>query len=105
MEKLIRDGKVAVLISEGYGGGWSTWNRRSTELLFDATVVLAVEKELPFEDIEGYLTDKYPDAYLSDSAYKQLVVYWLEQGTQFVVDEYDGLETLRLCSETEWVIA
>lgn len=106
MEKLIRDGKVGVLISEGgYGAGWSTWNRRSTELLFDARIVDAVEKGLPFAYIEGYLTDKYPDAFLSDSAYAQLIIEWLEQGTQFVIDEYDGLETLRLCYETEWVIA
>ena len=26
MNKLIRDGKVAVLISPEYGAGWSTWN-------------------------------------------------------------------------------
>ena len=25
MEKVIRDGKVAVLYSPGYGAGWSTW--------------------------------------------------------------------------------
>ena len=26
MEKIIEDGKVAVLVSKGYGAGWSTWN-------------------------------------------------------------------------------
>jgi hypothetical protein len=27
MEKVIRDGKVAVLYSPGYGAGWYSWNR------------------------------------------------------------------------------
>lgn len=105
MEKLIRDGKVGVLISEGYGGGWSTWDSQYPELLFDATVVLAVEKGLPFVSIEEYLRVKYPEAYLSANAYAQLVVYWLEQGTEFIVEEYDGAETIKLKCETEWVIA
>ena len=26
MEKVIRDGKVAVLLSAGYGAGWGSWN-------------------------------------------------------------------------------
>ena len=26
IEKVVRDGKVAVLVSPGYGAGWSTWN-------------------------------------------------------------------------------
>ena len=26
MTKCIRDGKVAILYSPGYGAGWSTWN-------------------------------------------------------------------------------
>ena len=26
MEKIIRDGKVAVAVSYGFGAGWSTWN-------------------------------------------------------------------------------
>ena len=25
MEKYIKDGKVGVLVSPGYGAGWSTW--------------------------------------------------------------------------------
>ena len=26
MEKIVRDGKVAVAVSYGFGAGWSTWN-------------------------------------------------------------------------------
>lgn len=27
MDKVIRDGMVAVIYSPGYGAGWSSWNR------------------------------------------------------------------------------
>lgn len=104
MEKIIRDGKVAVLISDGYGAGWSTWNT-CQELIFDATIVLAVEKNLSFDDVEEYLRGKYPEAYISCNPYDQLTIEWVEEGTQFVIDEYDGAETLRLSYETDWVIA
>jgi hypothetical protein len=28
IKKVIRDGKVAVLISDGYGAGWYSWNKK-----------------------------------------------------------------------------
>ena len=105
MEKLVRDGKVAVLISEGYGGGWSTWGSQYPELLFDATVVLAVERERPFTSVEEYIRGKYPDAFILSYTYDDLVIEWLEEGTEFIVEEYDGYETIRLKYETEWVTA
>ena len=43
-EKVIRDGKVAVLISPGYGAGWSTWSSDYRDLLpFDRRFVEAAE--------------------------------------------------------------
>lgn len=104
--KVIRDGKVAVLVSEGgYGAGWSTWNSQYPEMVFDPIVVDAVEKKLPLVSIERHLRDTYPNLYLSYSEYAQLKVYWLDEGTQFVIDVCDGLETIRLPCETDWIIA
>ena len=46
MNKLIRDGQVAVLVSPGYGAGWYTWHHIE-ELVYDPCVVAWVEnKEL-----------------------------------------------------------
>jgi hypothetical protein len=45
MKKLIRDGKVAVLYSPGFGAGWSTWNQELPELVFNPVIVDFVEKE------------------------------------------------------------
>lgn len=41
MDKIERDGKVAVLYSPGYGAGWSTWAdaRYSETLCMDARIV------------------------------------------------------------------
>ena len=103
--KDVRDGKVAVLIAPSFGGGWSTWSSQYPELLFDATVVLAVERKLPFTSVEEYIRDKYPDAFISSFTYDDLVIEWLEEGTEFIVEEYDGAETIKLKYETEWVIA
>lgn len=46
MEKVIRDGKVAVLYSPGYGAGWTTWTYDSKlheVMLFHPLIVEKVE--------------------------------------------------------------
>lgn len=45
MEKVIRDGHVAVLYSPGYGAGWFTWNENHKELLFHPKLVEMVEQK------------------------------------------------------------
>lgn len=48
MEKVIRDGKVAVLYSEGFGAGWSTWNEGMNELVFHPKIVnMVLVKNIP----------------------------------------------------------
>ena len=44
MNKLIRDGQVAVIYSPEFGGGWSTWNPKPPGILFDPAIVDFVEK-------------------------------------------------------------
>lgn len=43
MEKVIRDVKVAVLISQGFGAGWYSWHSKQ-ELLFHPKIVELVEQ-------------------------------------------------------------
>ena len=42
MEKVIRNGQVAVLYSAGFGAGWYSWNDKK-ELLFHPKLVEMVE--------------------------------------------------------------
>jgi len=34
-----------------------------------------------------------------------LIIYWIDQGEQFRVDEYDGSESLVFSSEEKWMTA
>lgn len=101
MEKLVKDGKVAVLVSPGFGAGWSTWARTSTEeILFDPEVAQAV-LDGDLEKAEKIAEAKYPDFYAGGAC--QLEVEWLEQGTRFLVEEYDGSESLRFLEDLVFV--
>ena len=62
MNKLIRDGKVAVLVSPGHGAGWSTWNAEHEEILFDPAIVEFVEHNR-WEELDVYVKLKYPQIY------------------------------------------
>ncbi len=91
MNKVIRDGKVAVLYSEGYGAGWITWNSNHSAILYDPTVVAWVESGKPEDDeFRLGLENKYPGIYLG--GLRNLETRWVPQGKRFRVEEYDGYE-------------
>lgn len=94
MEKVTRDGKVAVLVSPGFGAGWYSWNTQHEELLFHPKLVELVEcgnKDLITED---WVSEELGinDVYCGGA--KDLVIMWLSAGTSFTIDEYDGSESI-----------
>ena len=103
MEKLIRDGKVAVLVSRGYGAGWSTWNYANPEMLFDPVIAQMLLDEKSGDEIVEYGSKKYPDAYFG--GVDGLYVKWIPQGTLFRIDEYDGAESVECSHEVNWKVA
>lgn len=104
MQKLIRDGCVAVLYSPGYGAGWSTWNNEySDELMFDPGLVDLIESGAEIEKVEAYATLKWPDIYLG--GLDGLTIEWVPQGTAFRVQEYDGAESIEIRDNIAWTIA
>jgi hypothetical protein len=103
MDKLIRDGKVAVLISTGWGAGWSTWNTESPEMLFDPTLVQMVEDDADMSELVAYAEKQWPNAY--HGGLDELVVLWIEQGTEFRVTEYDGAESIQIKQDINWIVA
>ena len=108
MEKVIRDGKVAVLYSPGFGSGWFTWNTEHPGLLYDPTVVAWLETHLLASsertDITLYLEDKYPGMYIGSNL-EDLRIAWLPIGTQFRVTEYDGNEGIEIQKDVSWQVA
>lgn len=110
MNKLIRNGKVGVIISPGFGGGWSTWSN-NTKMLFDPMLVEMIERKKVFQ----YATDEYENLlemireYCHSQNYEEygvedLVVVWVEQNRKFIIDEYDGSESIRFEDEIDWII-
>lgn len=49
-KRVVRDGKVAVLVSPGYGAGWSTW-AAGEEVMFCPEIVAAVEAKKTLDEI------------------------------------------------------
>ena len=93
MEKEIRNGKVAVLYSPGFGAGWYSWIH-VPEVLFDPEIVALVEANKNSE-IPALVVKKYGDKYYTGGA-DDLSIKWLPVGTQFEISEYDGSEDVRI---------
>lgn len=102
VNKVVRDGQVAVIYSPKYGGGWSTWNPKHPEILFDPAIVDFVEKE-QWEELQVYVTLRYPDVYVG--GIEGLTIEWIPEGSFFRVNEYDGAETIETRNEIRWVQA
>jgi hypothetical protein len=101
MQKLIKDQKVAVLVSPGFGAGWYSWHHIE-ELIYDPCIVEWVERE-ELDKILTYMELKYPEAYCG--GVEDLTVHWVPVGARFRIDEYDGAESLVLESEQNWMTA
>jgi hypothetical protein len=102
MHKTIKDGRVAVLYSSGYGAGWSTWNPGHPEMVFDpglVDLVLAGNEE----KILAYVTLKWPTAFMG--GVEDLRVEWLPEGTDFMIEEYDGAENIIIKEKVTWITA
>jgi hypothetical protein len=108
VSKVIRDGKVAVLYSPGFGAGWSTWAYRGEEdyrdfMLFDPTLVGMVERGASVEEIEAYVLSVHPDTYCGGA--DDLTIEWLPVGTSFRIHEYDGSESVEVRDNMDWNVA
>ncbi len=97
MEKIIRDGKVAVAVSYGYGAGWSTWcdvnpmdaefNQFFLDDNYDEALKLAESKEY----YSGGLED--------------VTIEWVDIGDRFEIGEYDGAESLQILRPDDGYLA
>jgi hypothetical protein len=102
MDKVIRDDKVAVIYSPGFGAGWSSWNTVYPNIIFDPRVVAWIENgknvaEKP--DLEAYLEETYPEGYFS---LHKTEIAWIPVGTMFRIHEYDGSESIVYAENERW---
>ena len=93
MEKVIRDGKVAVLVSGGFGAGWYSWNNNHEQLLFHPKLVEMVENNRQKEITDEWVTENLGLDIYTGGAYN-LSIEWLPIGTAFRINEHDGSESI-----------
>lgn len=101
MEKVIREGKVGVLVSPGFGAGFYTWGY-PTEAIFDPTLIELVQNE-KWQEAVDYCESTWPDGY--PGGVSDLRVAWVPEGTKFQITEYDGAESLELLDDIDWITA
>ena len=107
MEKVIKGGQVAVIISCEYGSGWYSWHGIE-RLLYDPKIVEVLEDETipPFaawELIKSYVNGLYPEEIISGE--DRLAVVWIPIGAKFRIGEYDGKESIVLQADEQWLLA
>ena len=102
VDKLIDNGKVAVLYSPGFGAGWSTWNQEVPEIIFDPAIVKFVEND-QMAELNTYVKLKYPGLYTGGM--KDLAIAWVPVGSLFKINEYDGGESVELKESDSWILA
>ena len=98
---------MKVLISPGYGAGWSTWCR--PELATDKRLIElfergCTEKELLDACLEYDLTDAYGGPPYA-GGFEDLEVVEIPNGSLFKIREYDGAEYIEIFDESKWIHA
>ena len=97
--RVVRDGKVAVLVSGNYGAGWSTWGREHLreEMMFCPKLVEAIEAGVPKSERHKLATELFPGEYAGGVS--ELKIEWVPEGEPIRIHEYDGAESIRSASE------
>lgn len=105
------EGNVAVLVSPGYGAGYSTNQLfNSDECVFDPFVVELVSKPGWYKKPDNlkvlslYLENEYGEYFITEGI-EDLVVKWVPEGTKFRIAEYDGAEYIEVLHEIDWLEA
>ena len=93
MEKVIRNGQVAVLYSPGFGAGWYSWNSKK-ELLFHPKLVEMVENNRQSEITTQWIQKNLGIDNVYCGGADNLQIEWLDEGTVFEINEYDGSESI-----------
>jgi len=105
MDKIEREGTVAVLYSTGFGSGWSTcaYNDDQKEALcMDARIVgpfVAGDKA----GAVAAAVAMFPDLYTGGAG--TLDVMWVEKGAAFEIEEYDGSESVHVIGDRRYFVA
>jgi hypothetical protein len=103
MNKVIREGQVAILMTMGPSTtGWYS-SHKNRDILFDPELVNMVESGAKEEDLRAYCQTKYPNVDLSSIG--NLVVEWVPEGSFFKIDFDEGVEGIHVQEPGDWIRA
>ena len=104
MEKVKNAGKVAVLYSPGFGAGWSTWAKEKYKeaLCMDARIVQPFLDGNKEDALEAAL-ELFPGVYTG--GFRQCTIKWIDEGSEFEIQEYDGSESIHIIGERKYLVA
>lgn len=99
---------MKVLISPGYGAGWSTWN--DSEMAIDKDLIELFERGCTEDEMLNLCIKKgYTYRVTGDPPYmggfEVLKVKEVPQGCYFKINEYDGSEYITIFEEEDWFYA
>lgn len=97
VDKVIRDGKVAVLYAPDDGGVWGSAprNRKVAEtMIFHPRLVEAVENKTNNPESMGDILLELTGEDVYTGAAWHLEIAWIDEGTRFFISEYDSSESI-----------
>lgn len=92
MDKIIKDGKVAVAVSGGFGAGWTTWNGRISP--FEPKVIKMIESGEQDKITESWCEKELGIKNVYCGGVSDLKIEWIPVGVRFSINEYDGSESI-----------
>lgn len=92
--------KIGIIYSPCYGAGWSTWG--CAEMALDQELAVAIDLGNS-EKVAEIAEKNWPDAY--KGGLDDCVVEWVDEGTAFEIEEYDGYESIKWGACHSWLIA
>lgn len=108
MQKVVREGQVAVLVTRSHGGGWYTGGK-PLAAVFHPRLVKLVEENREAEITTELMNELFGEPVTPRSHHirrpPKLSVHWIPQGKRFEIVEYDGLECAEMEDDKEWIIA
>lgn len=95
-------GELGILISHGYGAGWSTCN--DGRIAYDKRVVEKWLEKVSEYEMTSFLNNLgYKDTYMG--GYKNLRLEFIPRGTMFCIHEYDGHESIETLETMDMMMA
>lgn len=96
------NGELGVLVSYGYGAGWSTWNDK--KLAYDKRIVEKFLDDVSSDEMCNFVESLgYARPYMG--GYKQLELEFIPRGTLFRIYEYDGYEGIETLEDMDMIVA